>query len=143
DFVQRRFPHIYERCLAYGMDITAQPIPVVPAAHYCCGGARTETAGATNIQRLFAAGEVAMTGLHGANRLASNSLLEALVFGHRAARNAIERAERLSANGAVQDSIKIGNRAADSEDTAGLRLRLKSIMNDYAGIVRNDGDLYR
>jgi len=80
DFLRDRFPTIHERCLTYGFDLTRDPLPVVPAAHYACGGAVTDHNGATNIRRLYVAGEAAMTGLHGANRLASNSLLEALVL---------------------------------------------------------------
>jgi L-aspartate oxidase len=83
-FVRTRFPRVYETCLRYGVDISAQPAPVHPAAHYSMGGVRTDLDGRTSVQRLYAAGEVACTGVHGANRLASNSLLEGLVFGARA-----------------------------------------------------------
>lgn len=84
DFIRRRFPRIYETCLRYGVDITRQPAPVHPAAHYAMGGVRTDLHGRTSVPRLYAAGEVASTGVHGANRLASNSLLEGVVFGARA-----------------------------------------------------------
>ena len=83
-FLRARFPKIYETCLRYGLDLAREPAPVSPAAHYIMGGVRTDLDGRTTLAGLYAAGEVACTGVHGANRLASNSLLEGLVFGARA-----------------------------------------------------------
>lgn len=88
DWIRSRFPHIFETCLDYGFDMTKQPIPVVPAAHYSCGGVAVDLKGQTSISRLHAVGEVSCTGVHGANRLASTSLLEGLVWGYEAGRNA-------------------------------------------------------
>jgi L-aspartate oxidase len=141
DFIRRRFPTIYERCRQLGLDITREPIPVVPAAHYMCGGVQTDLHGQTSVPGLFAAGEVSCTGVHGANRLASNSLLEASVFGHRAALQAIPLSRR--EYGEPMEGVESRESRVES-DPAIIRTqvaRLQSVMNDHVGIVRNDRDL--
>ncbi|HID31791.1 MAG TPA: FAD-binding protein, partial [bacterium (Candidatus Stahlbacteria)] len=134
EWIKRRFPTIYKTCLDHGLDITKNPIPVAPAAHYLCGGIMVDTYGQTNIKRLFAAGEVAMTGVHGANRLASNSLLEAIVFSKRAAQMAGELEDfRFS-----PPQFHIGDEIPNYEQCF---IRLKEIMSGNVGIVRNLDDL--
>src|SRR5690606_30589247 len=103
EFILQHFPNIYERCLSIGIDITKDFIPVSPAAHYLCGGIRVDEYGHTTIKNLYACGECSSTGLHGANRLASNSLLEAAVFATRIAGNALE----------IIDSLDYENRVPD------------------------------
>jgi len=93
--VRSHFPNIYEKCKSIGIDITRDLIPVTPAAHYCCGGVKVDTNGETYVKRLYALGETSCTGLHGANRLASNSLIEALVYADKAARHAAARIEKV------------------------------------------------
>jgi L-aspartate oxidase len=141
DFLKRRFPNIYEKCLTLGIDITREPIPVVPAAHYMCGGILTDRHGRTSIDHLFALGEAACTGLHGANRLASNSLLEALVFSHNAA-------EYLLAHPASADDSSFPEvprlempKNADSSEMVLITYNwdiIRRLMWNYVGIVRTD-----
>ena len=136
-FVRGRFPNIYERCLGLGIDITRQPIPVVPAAHYMCGGVKTDHTGQTTINGLYAIGECAFTGLHGANRLASNSLLEGVVYSAAAA-EAVRDAPRIRP--AVVAPWSSGD-ATDSNDAIVVTLNWEEIrrfMWSYLGIVRSD-----
>jgi len=133
------FPNIYEKCLSVGIDVMKDLIPVAPAAHYCCGGIKVDIMGRSSIKHLYACGECSSTGLHGANRLASNSLLEALVFAHRCAEDAAARVGDIS----YRTDIPGWNASGTNEPkemiliTQSLK-ELQSIMSDYVGIVRND-----
>ena len=134
---RKRFPNIYETCLRFGIDMTRQPIPVVPAAHYVCGGLAVNARAETTVPGLYAAGECACTGLHGANRLASNSLLEALVFSDRAAQEAIQiTGDKCRIPAPASDAIRPC--PPDERDVAAVREELKRLMWDSAGIVRTD-----
>jgi L-aspartate oxidase len=142
-----RFPNISETCLRLGIDITRQPIPVVPAAHYICGGIETNDRAETSVPGLFAAGECACSGLHGANRLASNSLLEALVMADRAAARAAEEVQspesRIQSLESEVRHSALGSSALGTSDdrVAELRGRLQKRMWQSAGIVRTDAGL--
>ena len=146
DFTKSRFPRIYSTCLLYDVDITEDLIPVSPAAHYIMGGLKTDLWGATTIPGLFAAGETACTGVHGANRLASNSLLEGLVYGERAglaaARYARKRIERVPPRLNLSALHKrAASAASGSAVPAEIRLSLKKLMWSNVGIVRNKKEL--
>jgi len=145
-FVRSRFPTIHARCLEFGIDITRQPIPVVPAAHYCCGGVRTDLHGESDVANLFAAGEVTCTGLHGANRLASNSLLESVVFSSAAAAEAIARLPRLPRPDASLVRPWEEGEATVSEEAVIISQNwdeIRRFMWNYVGIVRSDKRLER
>ena len=130
--IKRRFPHIYDQCLAEGYDMFTDPVPVVPAQHYLMGGIKSDTYGQTSMNNLFAVGETACNGVHGANRLASNSLLESLVFAKRAAKVIADGIDKISLYEKVVD--------LDGYDKEKLKKENKEIiMNE---IKRKDGEFY-
>lgn len=137
--LEERFPNILAHCKAQGIDARRDPLPVVPAAHYACGGVWTNTRGQTSVAGLFAAGEVACTGVHGANRLASNSLLEAVVFSHRAAVQAAAEMAQARPVYERKDAPGVGHVATGEWDD--IRNRLRDLMWEHAGIVRSDARL--
>lgn len=139
DSIRSHFPNIYEKCLSLGIDITKDYIPVTPAAHYCCGGVKVDLNGQTSIKRLYALGECSCTGLHGANRLASNSLIEAVVYADQAAKHAIECFDRTE----IQEGIPDWNFEGTSNTEEMLLIiqskrEMQQIMSNYVGIVRSN-----
>jgi L-aspartate oxidase len=138
------FPNIYEKCLTAGIDVKKDMIPVSPAAHYSCGGIKVNEWGRTSINNLYACGECSSTGLHGANRLASNSLLEAMVFAHRCYLDAVQRIESIPLKNDVPDWNTAGTTAPKEMILITQSLKeLKQIMSDYLGIVRTNERLQR
>jgi len=138
EFIKKRFPTIYSTCLRFNFDITKQWIPVSPAAHFIMGGVETDTFGRTNLEGLFAAGEVACTGVHGANRLASNSLLEGLVYGYRAAQGAIKYVEekQIKKPSASAARYEIDKQGINTAEISKIREELRQTMWEKVGVIR-------
>ncbi|MBQ2731444.1 MAG: L-aspartate oxidase [Opitutales bacterium] len=145
EYLRERFPHIYNTCKAHGIDMAAEKIPVVPAAHYLCGGVKTDMNAATSVRGLYACGETACTGLHGANRLASNSLLEAVVLAHNGAEAVVEFLKNNPVPETDVPDWQDGN-VHESDERVVLshnRDELRRAMWDYVGIVRTTKRLHR
>ena len=145
EFLRTRFPKIYETCKAFGLDIAKDLLPVSPASHYCMGGIRTDLWGRTTVPGLYAAGEVACTGVHGANRLASNSLLEGLVFGARAGEAAAADSPKSKVPGPKSDEPDLGTRDSGlgTQLSTAVRKRVKRVMWERVGILRDATSLRR
>jgi L-aspartate oxidase len=144
DFITSHFPTVYSRCMQLGIDITREPIPVVPAAHYTCGGVMTDIHARTDIENLYAIGEASFTGLHGANRMASNSLLECLVFAQSASRHIMTRLDQApyELDMPPWDESKVTD--SDEEIVVAHNWdELRRFMWDYVGIVRTTKRLQR
>ncbi|MCB0323059.1 MAG: L-aspartate oxidase [Bdellovibrionales bacterium] len=143
EFIRSRFPTICERVQQFGFDLTSEPLPVVPAAHYCCGGVVSDEFGKTTLHRLYTAGETAFTGVHGANRLASNSLLEALVFASRAARHSIEHLPQYATVPPVREWDSLDT-VKSSEEVLVTHTweEVRRMMWNLVGIVRSDKRLH-
>lgn len=142
DFLIKRFPSIHEHLLTFGIDICTQAIPVVPAAHYSCGGVATDGYGRTSIDNLYAAGEVACSGLHGANRLASNSLLEAVVFGTRAAEDSLKRYQDIPSPHSLPEWDSLDTRNSEQQVLVShIWDEIRRTMSNLVGIVRSESRL--
>jgi L-aspartate oxidase len=144
DFITSHFPTVYKRCLELGIDITKQAIPVVPAAHYTCGGVMVDKSGKTDIAQLYAIGETSFTGLHGANRMASNSLLECLVYGRAAAQDIQQQLDKQQSSAVVEKWDE--SQVTDSDEDVVISHNwdeLRRFMWDYVGIVRTNKRLQR
>ena len=144
DFITEHFPTVYKQCLEFGIDITVDPIPIVPAAHYTCGGIVVSKDGQTDLQNLYAVGENAFTGLHGANRMASNSLLECLVYAQAAAGRINQNVDHISAPDFIPEWDE--SRVSHSDEDVVISHNwdeLRRFMWDYVGIVRTNKRLQR
>jgi L-aspartate oxidase len=144
EFIRSHFPTVYERCLEFSIDITRQAIPVVPAAHYTCGGVMVNERGQTDVPGLYAIGETSFTGLHGANRMASNSLLECFVYGRSAAAHIIEQLDSVG----MPERLPVwdASQVTDSDEDVIIAHNwdeLRRFMWDYVGIVRTTKRLQR